>query len=205
MCSIVNWHFKLAKAKVVDLIQKHFNASQVLFVLKELADHAGLDEPGRHVNNQNRTALSLYADEIVDMVSEVSNMLPHKLPDYLVPAHSLHLLPVVSLTESEVSLSVRMEKLEKAVQALADRPAQQPQRGGPWGLPWRGAGHCPTGGLLPAGQQPRTGAQPQLGLLLLSLKQSATLLSVRTGRGRGGMTRRAPGGRPCPGRTRRAS
>ena len=129
MSSIVNWHFKLAKTKVVELIQMHFNAQQVFFVMKELADHAGLKEPPNHVNNQNRTALSLYASEIIDMISEVSNMQPHMLPDYLVPAHSLHLLPVVSLTESEVSLSVRMEKLEKAVQALADRPAQQPQRG----------------------------------------------------------------------------
>ena len=37
MSSIVNWHFKLAKTKVVELIQKHFNAPQVLFVMKELA------------------------------------------------------------------------------------------------------------------------------------------------------------------------
>ena len=80
MSSIVNWHFKLAKTKVVELIQMHFNAQQVFFVMKELADHAGLKEPPNHVNNQNRTALSLYASEIIDMISEVSNMQPHMLP-----------------------------------------------------------------------------------------------------------------------------
>ena len=42
----------------------------------------------------------------------------------MVPAHKLHLLPTVSMTKSEVGLSVRMEKLEKAVQSLVDRPQQ---------------------------------------------------------------------------------
>ena len=53
-------------------------------------------------------------------------MRPHKVPDYLVPAHSLHLLPTVSQNESEVSLSMRMEKLESAVQALTASAARGP-------------------------------------------------------------------------------
>ena len=70
----------------------------------------------------NRTALSLYAEELVKMLNEVINHRPEKLPDYVVAASDLHLLPVESLTKAEVSLAVRMDRLEKSVQELVKKP-----------------------------------------------------------------------------------
>jgi hypothetical protein len=122
MTSIVSWHGKLDKNKVAEMIQKNFSPEKVLFVMEELADLAGLDKPQRHVNSVNRTALSLYAEELVKMLNEVINHRPEKLPDYVVVASDLHLLPVESLTEAEVSLAVRMDMLEKAVQELVKKP-----------------------------------------------------------------------------------
>ena len=127
MTSIVNWHYKLAKNKVVELIQKHFYEPIVLHVMQELARFAGLDQPKPHKNTQNRTALSLYAEELCDMLTEVVNHRPGRLPDYLVSANELHLLPIESLTEAEVSIAVRMDKLEKAVLELAKRPQEAVQ------------------------------------------------------------------------------
>ena len=70
------------------------------------------------------------------MLTEVVNHRPGMLPDYLVSANELHLLPIESLTEAEVSIAVRMDKLEKAVLELAKRPqeavqevARRPQEG----------------------------------------------------------------------------
>ena len=122
MTSIVNWLGKLDKNKVAEMIQKNFSPEKVLFVMEELADLAGLDKPQRHVNNVNRTALSLYAEELVKMLNEVINHRPEKLPDYVVAASDLHLLPVESLTEAEISLAVRMDRLEKSVQQLVKKP-----------------------------------------------------------------------------------
>ena len=120
--SIVNWLGKLDKNKVAEMIQKNFSPEKVLFVMEELADLASLDKPQRHVNSVNRTVLSLYAEELVKMLNEVINHRPEKLPDYVVAASDLHLLPVESLTEAEVSLAVRMDRLEKSVQELVKKP-----------------------------------------------------------------------------------
>ena len=70
MANFVNWHHKLAKNKVVKLIQKHFYGPIILHVLEQLAELTGLDKPKTHKNSQNRTALSLYAEELCDMLNE---------------------------------------------------------------------------------------------------------------------------------------
>ena len=93
------------------------------------------------------------------------NLRPGRLPDYLVAPNKLHLLPAESLTKAEVSIAVRMDKLEKAMLELAKRPqeavqelarrpeavqeeAEQARRSqeGALGLRWREGGPSPTGG-----------------------------------------------------------
>ena len=51
MTSIVHWPCKLAKSKVVELIQKHFYELIVFYVMEQLAELAGLDKPKTHKDN----------------------------------------------------------------------------------------------------------------------------------------------------------
>ena len=120
MATITMWHGKYPKTKVMDLIQKHFHSAEVFQAMEELHDLCGLEKPPRHQTSLNRTAFSVYAEELCSTISDITSK--NKYPDYVVPANKLNTIPMETMSETEVGLSVRMEKLEKAVQELVRRP-----------------------------------------------------------------------------------
>ena len=127
MSMITQWHYKYTKNKVIDLIQKHYHASQVFKAMEDMNNLCGLGEPQKHRNNANRTALSLYAHDLTSTMYDLINQKMY--PEYVVPAEEIHKLPMETISETEVGLSVRMEKLEQAVQELVRKPVTFPGNG----------------------------------------------------------------------------
>ena len=70
----------------------------------------------------------MYAQNLTSTMYDMMNQ--NRYPDYVVPAREIHSLPLETFSETEIGLSVRMEKLEKAVQELVRRPAGPPNQAG---------------------------------------------------------------------------
>ena len=128
MAMITQWHHKYTKSKVVELIQKHFHTAQVLKALSDLNRLCGLEAPSRYNDTKNRTALFMYAQNLTSTMYDMMNK--NMYPDYGEPAREIQSLPFETFSETEIGLSVRMEKLEKAVQELVMRPAGPPNQAG---------------------------------------------------------------------------
>ena len=174
----------------------------------QLAQLCDLAQPHRHNNTSQRLAAELYAQELHDMLINLNHA--NKLPEFVVPASLLRYVPQEALAPSEVTLAVRMDKLEKAVTELTNKvakdiPASVPKRsngdrsGGSFGPALERARSVSVSSNNGRQQQPRTESQPG--------EQSSQQTWADTARA-GGVKRRNPGvvdsdGFRLPGRPRK--
>ena len=107
-------------ADVIDLIQTIFTEKEVFDALSELHGFMNYDAPGGHNNTMERTALSLYAKELTDLVWKLDS--EKALPRVVVSSHLVSKIPVgkSGLRPSDVvPISTRMDSLEKVVEKLS--------------------------------------------------------------------------------------
>ena len=108
------------KTDIIDLVQTSFAEHEVFDALSELHSFMNMDPPGGHHNTMERTAVSLYAKELTDMVFKLDK--EKALPKVVVSSHMLSKIPVGKggLRPSDViPLGTRLETLEKVVEKLS--------------------------------------------------------------------------------------
>ena len=108
------------KGDVIDLIQTSFTEEEVYDAFSELHVFMNYDPPGKHNTTMERTAVSLYAKELTDLVWKLDK--EKAMPRVVVSSHMLVRIPIgkAGLRPSDVvPLSSRMESLEKVVETLS--------------------------------------------------------------------------------------
>ena len=113
------WHLRGHRSNVVDLIVKHFTASELLEGRKVLCTAVGATEPVARRDSDHRSAAAAQAVDLLDQVGELDSQ--GKLPVIVVPSTQLAKVPVSTLLASDdVSVGARLESLEKSMKLLAD-------------------------------------------------------------------------------------
>ena len=103
----------------MDLIVKHFTASELLEGRKVLCTAVGATEPVARRDSDHRSAAAAQAVDLLDQVGELDSQ--GKLPVIVVPSTQLAKVPVSTLLASDdVSVGARLESLEKSMKLLAD-------------------------------------------------------------------------------------
>ena len=108
------------KGDVTDLIQTSFTEKEVYDALSELHAFIDFDAPGGHHTTMERTAVSLYSKELVELVWKLDK--EKVMPRVVVSSHLLVKIPIgkSGLRPSDVvPLSSRMDSLEKVVEKLS--------------------------------------------------------------------------------------
>ena len=113
------WHLRGNRNKVVDLIVRHFSASELLEARKELCIAVKEAEPVARRDSGHRSAAEAHAIDLLDQVGELDDQ--RKLPTIVVPSTMLAKVPVSTLiTSDDVAVSARLENLEKCMKLLSE-------------------------------------------------------------------------------------
>ena len=113
------WHLRGHRSNVVDLIVKHFTASELLEGRRVLCTAVGAAEPVARRDSDHRSAAAAQAVDLLDQVGELDSQ--GKLPVIVVPSTQLAKVPVSTLLASDdVAVGARLESLEKSMKLLAD-------------------------------------------------------------------------------------
>ena len=118
----VHMHIKKGVASdIVDLVVTSFTEDEISNAKTELIELMGMATQGGHIDTAERTAASLYAKELVAMVSELDK--DNRMPKVVVSSDQLGRIPLgkKGLSPSEaVPISSRMNELEDTVKRLCE-------------------------------------------------------------------------------------
>ena len=113
------WHLRGHRSNTVDLIVRHFTASELLEARKQLCTAVGAAEPIVRRDSDHRSAAAAHAVDLLDQVGELDNR--GRLPTIVVPSTLIAKVPVGTLLSSDdVAVGARLESLERSMKVLSD-------------------------------------------------------------------------------------
>ena len=121
LATVHMWVGKWKKSSVVEKIVMTFSEAQVYDALKLLCDICGRDDPKKRQDSNKRPKGEAFAIDIHDTVEELDKK--KELPDIVVPSDQVKFCPVETVNDNDPGMLVRMERLEKVVLEMANRPA----------------------------------------------------------------------------------
>ena len=111
------WHLRGNRHKVVDLIVRHFSASELLEARKELCKAVDAEDPVARRDSGQRPAAEAIAINLLDHLGDLDTQ--KKLPVIVVPSTMLaKVLVSPLLTSDDVAVSARLESLDKCMKLL---------------------------------------------------------------------------------------
>ena len=113
------WHLRGNRNKVVDLIVRHFSASELLEARKELCKAVDAEDPVARRDSGQRPAAEAIAINLLDHLGDLDTQ--KKLPVIVVPSTMLaKVLVSPLLTSDDVAVSARLESLDKCMKLLTE-------------------------------------------------------------------------------------
>ena len=113
------WHLRGNRSKVVDLIVRHFSASELLDASKEICKAVQADVPVARRESGQRSAAEAQAIDLLEHIGELESQ--GKLPVIVVPSTVLAKVPFSTLLNSDdVAVSARLESLERCMKSLTE-------------------------------------------------------------------------------------
>ena len=120
LLGVVNWWcLKFDNTKVVNLVMRHFEQTEVYHSCLILADTCGLPKPVNHKKSIARPALDPCANDLVKIMRDLVDSKLEHVPNIVIPAGQLGRVPLDALSVSdERSVGSKLESLEVSVQSI---------------------------------------------------------------------------------------
>ena len=120
LATIKSWGDMWGKTKCTDEIVKHFADTDVHDALKMLCEVCGRDAPVPRHDSVNRPKGEAFANDIHDLIKELDHR--NELPEIVVSSNQIKFCPIVEVSDRDPGILVRMERLERAVWEMLNKP-----------------------------------------------------------------------------------